>query len=430
MEAHEGAAPKFYMRVVKYYKSALSRQIGEAVRIRRRGGAGNILNSKAEFDRCKIPRLIVEEQDLDKIREEEEQEIARNSEALEEQELAWGSQKLREREQVDRESRKDVPKITGVTRNTKREHYEDREQGTKRSKKAKYMREPENWGEQQNMVIENHLPAPNWEPPPKEQVLRKRKLVQSSIKELLLKQVEAPLREPPEPAGYVTSENIDPIPGNKFNTLEEQSNTPKKMITPYLNTPCDNDDELDEQKTLDHHPRDDFKEQIDLNATPPVPAIMKQLNRKATRPLVSEDGLGNTENNYQSEDLPDDLPEVCDDENASCRMMNQEKNDELCDDEMMKCTFTRKGICNQHGIQGKKFTVSSQKWTKLRGGTFGYRTSRVTRYRCNARISDQKVPDDLRKVLTRNSQRFSDSYNYSGHAKGDTVEGLPENLCE
>ena len=35
VEAHEGAAPKFYMRVVKYYKSALSRQIGEAVRIRR-----------------------------------------------------------------------------------------------------------------------------------------------------------------------------------------------------------------------------------------------------------------------------------------------------------------------------------------------------------------------------------------------------------
>ena len=102
MEAHKGAAPKFYMRVVKNFRSALSRQIYEAVRIRRRGGAGSILNSKAEYDRCRIPRLIVEEQDLDGIRKEEEQEISRNSEALEEQEIIWGSQRLLEREQEDR----------------------------------------------------------------------------------------------------------------------------------------------------------------------------------------------------------------------------------------------------------------------------------------------------------------------------------------
>ena len=97
---------------------------------------------------------------------------------------------------------------------------------------------------------------------------------------------------------------------------------------------------------------------------------------------------------------------------------------------MMKCTFTRKGVCNQHGISGAKFTISSQKWTKLRGGTHGYRTTRVTRYHCNARISDQKVRSDLRKDLTKDSQRFSDFYNYSGHAKGATTEGLPENLSE
>ena len=36
-EAHGGANPKFCMRVVKSFRSALSRQIGEAVRIRRRG---------------------------------------------------------------------------------------------------------------------------------------------------------------------------------------------------------------------------------------------------------------------------------------------------------------------------------------------------------------------------------------------------------
>ena len=36
--AHGGEQPSFTMRIVKFHKSALSRQTGEAVRIRRRGG--------------------------------------------------------------------------------------------------------------------------------------------------------------------------------------------------------------------------------------------------------------------------------------------------------------------------------------------------------------------------------------------------------
>ena len=54
---HEGAIPEFIMRVVGRAKTALERQTREAVRIRRRGGEGVILNSKAEFNRCFIPRI-------------------------------------------------------------------------------------------------------------------------------------------------------------------------------------------------------------------------------------------------------------------------------------------------------------------------------------------------------------------------------------
>ena len=64
---HNGEDPEFVMRTVGYHCRALNRQIAEAVRIGRRGGAGSKLNSKAEFDRCKIPRLIVEEQDKKEI---------------------------------------------------------------------------------------------------------------------------------------------------------------------------------------------------------------------------------------------------------------------------------------------------------------------------------------------------------------------------
>ena len=47
------------MRVVQFYSSALRRQVGEAVRIRRRGGS--VLNSRSEFNRCSITRLTLPE---------------------------------------------------------------------------------------------------------------------------------------------------------------------------------------------------------------------------------------------------------------------------------------------------------------------------------------------------------------------------------
>ena len=37
IEHGEGSKPDFMMRVVNYYRSALSRQVGEAIRIGRRG---------------------------------------------------------------------------------------------------------------------------------------------------------------------------------------------------------------------------------------------------------------------------------------------------------------------------------------------------------------------------------------------------------
>ena len=58
------------MRVVGSYRSALGRQVSEAIRIRRRGGLGNILNSKSEYNRCHISRLRVEDE-----KEEEEREL-------------------------------------------------------------------------------------------------------------------------------------------------------------------------------------------------------------------------------------------------------------------------------------------------------------------------------------------------------------------
>ena len=52
---HHGGVgePAFHLRPIKFFRTALSRQISEAVWIQRLG-EDKILNSKAEFNRCKI----------------------------------------------------------------------------------------------------------------------------------------------------------------------------------------------------------------------------------------------------------------------------------------------------------------------------------------------------------------------------------------
>ena len=95
---HGGAPPSFVVRVIHKAKSALERQTREAIRIQRRGGEGAILNSKAEFSRCYIPRLQLEEQDKIKEMEQEEKkqddELARELEAQQKQ---WETEKTRGR---------------------------------------------------------------------------------------------------------------------------------------------------------------------------------------------------------------------------------------------------------------------------------------------------------------------------------------------
>ena len=46
------------MKVFKFHRTALSRQIGEAIRIQRRGV---VLNSRSEYNRCKISRISLEQ---------------------------------------------------------------------------------------------------------------------------------------------------------------------------------------------------------------------------------------------------------------------------------------------------------------------------------------------------------------------------------
>ena len=57
--AHRGedGSPAFRFKVVKGCRTALERQVREAVRIQQRG---SVLNKRGEFNRCKLTRMDVD----------------------------------------------------------------------------------------------------------------------------------------------------------------------------------------------------------------------------------------------------------------------------------------------------------------------------------------------------------------------------------
>ena len=61
---HGQGTPNFHIRVIKYCKDALSRQVGEAVRISYRG---QTLNSKNGYNRSGLSRLVIEEKEEEQL---------------------------------------------------------------------------------------------------------------------------------------------------------------------------------------------------------------------------------------------------------------------------------------------------------------------------------------------------------------------------
>ena len=73
-DVHQGELVDFRMKVVRRHQTALFRQVHEAVRLHRisRNPGVRILNSKGEYNRCKLPRLQV--QGSDEFKDPQEQE--------------------------------------------------------------------------------------------------------------------------------------------------------------------------------------------------------------------------------------------------------------------------------------------------------------------------------------------------------------------
>ena len=142
---HPDKDPRFLVKAISYHRTALSRQIREAVRIRKRGGESSILNSKSEFNRCYIPRLVVDtvgEEEMEKARIEE---VRKLTVELDLEEDEWRNQKCGDRDR-ERRKRKDAPLGVGVL-STIREDEEEYVWGRrKKRRKVKHEILGEDWG--------------------------------------------------------------------------------------------------------------------------------------------------------------------------------------------------------------------------------------------------------------------------------------------
>ena len=127
---HDSEEPKFIMKIIGFHRSALSRQVGEAVRIMKRA---SVLNSKSEYSRCKITRLSLENSS-------EEQEVEKG-EKVDHTDWTTGLLERRlGRDKLDRQS------LDGLKMTDSSKRKNDHTKTGRKPKRRKYEIISEDWG--------------------------------------------------------------------------------------------------------------------------------------------------------------------------------------------------------------------------------------------------------------------------------------------
>ena len=128
----------------------MSRQVREAVRIRRREGAAGISNSRGEFNRCHIPRLVIEKEDEESKKtrlEQESKEKERKLRSMDNEDASWKESKVRVLERMERKKRQvDRDRMESISE-------EDVGERRKPRKRLRYGLMEDDWGEDKGEVV-------------------------------------------------------------------------------------------------------------------------------------------------------------------------------------------------------------------------------------------------------------------------------------
>ena len=203
-------APQFTIKVVASFQDALSRQLSEAVRIDLRGS--NILNSKSEYSRCRVPRLRIDKEEW-KVDEQKDAKEKKKKKDLEEQAKVVEDSLLMGGAAWDISSR-------GVT--SKKRDGEEEKPGKRKNKKRK-LELLVGWGEENDRNDDedsNQEVVDNWlrrEEPPE------------AVKSLKMKQMEISLRMGSGAKSMETPAPTPPIKLSKEEKLAKAAIGSRKM---------------------------------------------------------------------------------------------------------------------------------------------------------------------------------------------------------
>ena len=377
-EAHKPEDdPQFTMRIIRSYRSALGRQVGEAVRIRRRGGEGMILNSKAEYNRCVIPRLVLDRFDEEEWEKLENEELESKKKQMEDELAEWENIRFYARESklndMKRKIRRIEKKISARKRIT--DNQEEDGQKTKRMRKLNFPLLGEDWG-----VVPNNQQGVREHPSlagrGSEGMLGSNEVVCSMV----VDEGGAPCiaTSPTDGVGEVDGRGAAPAPAPApLITREPARISEQKLRQPIIS------------ELLKGVARADCSFE-GLSGTIGRKDDVPFGDRVKDAPVVcpgEDDGVGS---------IPDDPVHHSQGIDSQTCINTVNVKDELSllgepsgeesvrmDDDL--CTFKR-GVCCLHKVRGEKYVDKKKSWLdRGRGRGYGWVTSKVVKYVCKVK---------------------------------------------
>ena len=329
-------------KVVGTFKSALSRQIFEAVRIRRRGTA--VLNSRGEYNRSRIHRLTINKE------EEQSNWGEQDSSGTERESMEFGERCLMDRrKQMDREKTSTTGTGTQLNKGQKRgntEYVDDK----RKTKKRKFALVGEQWGSKKG----------------------------ASGLECRLEQKEAGCYSS-------TSPLVDPGPGQEGSNQVLVEMEREEIIqggTIYHRKPVEeeiinNTDGGTERYSSAGPLLDQLSEHgpsIGVNNDVVVEGEQNdrgEQDQVGTKPctITSSKGGGGTKDVINNDEI-DNLYDT------AATLMRLREDRGTCN--------VRKGWCQEHNLKARKVTSTKKVWTKMkRTGLYQYCSRKMSVWRCD-----------------------------------------------
>ena len=409
MMEHTGEQePKFNMKVRGYYKTALARQVAEAVLIRRRGGEGAILNSKGEFNRSYIPRLQVEEEPEGAAEERTKIKESVNR-ILREQDGDWERGKTRELG-----SEAILGPKTSPMKRAKEQDEQTPENGRKRRRRRlKHGLVEEGWGEPQTpqgagQPTQSREPTTSREQysqarePTSSREPRTVSRAPSREHALMQPRITGFLNPAPSPGEPMNEPTDRPITGNQVASSDQD---PTAIRSLGCGSPCNEKDDSINQ----------WDDEITFGTSMNIVKLKEGGSNEylITTYSMSNEECGETKHECAikcEESMGKTAPSV---RNVSmrkpgteCGLRNATESHEPRKLEMIvrksesenvpECEFKKGGRCIVHDCVGRKSTTTKKVWTKKRDGGYGWTTRQQTTYKCQyegVTVSDRNLPD-------------------------------------